>query len=367
MFATSKLGILIVDDSMTYRMILREVLRNTEGVELRATARDGLDALEKLASLDVDLVFLDVEMPKMNGFETLHAIRQQYPDLPVVMISGVSRRSADITIQALEAGALDFIQKPDTGDTHGNINALREKLQPIINVCLQDRPKRRPDMGSSHQTVEGKEASTAPAAPVDLIVIGVSTGGPQALMQLIPKLPNDLDIPILIVQHMPPLFTASLAESLNRASTLSVREASDGDILEPNTVFIAPGGSHMVLDVTGTSPLNRQYSLKLDDGPPENSCKPAVDTLFRSVANSFRGKILALILTGMGQDGKLGVSLLKQRGDCYCITQTKSSCVIYGMPRAVEESGLSDEQLELEAIPQRIKVLTTGKRRFANP
>jgi two-component system chemotaxis response regulator CheB len=196
-------------------------------------------------------------------------------------------------------------------------------------------------------------------AKVEVVAIGVSTGGPNALAKLVPKLPGDLGVPVVVVQHMPEDITVSLAASLSKRSTLNVREGADGDELRPNVVYLAPGGNHMVVerDESGGSLVSRR--IRLNNAPPENSCRPSVDVLFRSLVKAYDGDILAVIMTGMGGDGVKGVQTMKQKR-CYCLTQTEETCVVYGMPRSIDEANLSDEKVDLEYLAERIVTLVNG-------
>jgi two-component system, chemotaxis family, protein-glutamate methylesterase/glutaminase len=364
-----RLKVLIVDDTVVYRRILSEVLEGFPDVQVVGTAPHGRLALAKLESTPADLVLLDVEMPEMNGPETLREINQRFPGTSVVMISGANLSSADYTVRALELGALDFIRKPEGSDVEASRAELKDRMKPLLRLV---RTRMNMKLGGPTRTVSAPErtASQLVAVPeipirvvrqapnparIDVIGIGVSTGGPNALTEVIPLLPGDLPVPILLVQHMPPLFTASLAEHLNNRSALSVREARDGEPILPGHVLIAPGGMHMVvrrrMEADGNTPI-----VGLNENPPENSCRPSVDVLFRSLATQYDGNMLAVVMTGMGSDGCEGVRTMKRRG-CHCITQTEATCVVYGMPMAVDEAGLSDEQVNLNQIAHRITTL----------
>jgi two-component system chemotaxis response regulator CheB len=383
------LNVLVVDDSLTYRIILREVLRMIPNVQLAGTVSNGKIAMNQLNETQpnqpIDMVLLDLEMPEMDGLATLQAIRRQYPDIGVVMVSGANRHSADITIQALEAGALDFISKPEHEDSNQNVNALRNKLMDIIAMFRKARPaikkareKYGPPPSAPTATAPAAPPATAsveppptmrlvvpaPAKPVvptptripypfRALAIGISTGGPKALNELIPNLPGNLGVPVLLVQHMPPLFTQSLANSLNRISALTVKEAEEGEPVLANTVYIAPGGRHMTVVHQAGEGKSPRVVIKLTDDPPENSCRPAADVLFRSVAEVYQRHVLSVVMTGMGNDGALGVSAMKRHG-AYSLTQSEGSCVVYGMPKAVFDMGLSDEVLDLPELAPRI-------------
>ncbi|HBA84064.1 MAG TPA: chemotaxis response regulator protein-glutamate methylesterase [Verrucomicrobia bacterium] len=351
--------ILVVDDSVLYRKILAEIVHGLPEAQLIAMASGGAAALKRLAAAPLDLVLLDVFMPEMDGVETLAAIRRDFPEVAVIMIGGASTRDSDVIVQALEMGALDFIAKPEGADAEESQSALMEDIRRALRL-VQIRRHTRPAPRSS----ETEASPPAPAARTPMpstfewVLIGVSTGGPNALNAIIPRLPGDLGCPILLVQHMPSHFTASLAEHLERHSALAVREAVDNEPILPNTVYIAPGGRHMTVRNKAADPT--KFCIGLNDTPPVNSCRPAVDVLFRSAAAAARGGILAVILTGMGEDGAAGMAALKRRG-CYCLVQDEKTSVIYGMPRAVAERGLADEILPLDAIASRIETLVNKR------
>lgn len=371
---TERLNILIVDDNLIYRKFLARVIQDLEGVEIVSPAATGAIALKRMQRSPVDLVLLDLQMPEMNGLETLHRIRRDHPEVGVIMISGEFAPDADVVVKALQQGALDFLPKApmDTGNT---VLALRKHLGTLLHQFQGRRNLNRARQISSRGAarplpVEAAQAGLEPPAPlpfpassrdqtgrIDVVVIGASTGGPNALSEVIPRLPGDLGVPILVVQHMPSFLTCSLAKSLNDKSALQVHEAVEGEPLKPDTVYVAPGGRHLqVKPGAAERGTPRRRFLRLGDGPPENSVRPSADVLFRSVAEAFDGHVLAVIMTGMGNDGMKGVQALKS-GGCYCITQTAGSCVVYGMPRAVDEAGLSDESADLDELAGRIEAL----------
>jgi two-component system chemotaxis response regulator CheB len=360
--------VLIVDDTVTYRKILTDVLGAVPDTEVAGTAPSGAIALKKLAQGKIDVVLLDVHMPDMDGVETLKRIKKEFPAVAVVMVSGITTRSADTTIEALQIGAVDFIRKPDGPDAAANLAQLKNDIGAVVRLIKLKRITSNIGTGASHPGAvktslpPGKETSTS-FAPLPrsfgACVIGVSTGGPEALSKLIPALNGPFHAPILCVQHMPPMFTKSLAESLAKKSKIRVVEAIDDEIVEPGVMYFAPGGRHMVVRKT-----DGPVRIGVNDGPPENSCRPSVDVLFRSAASVYGDcGILGVVLTGMGNDGCNGVRSLKRRG-CYCITQSEHSCVVYGMPRAVDEAGLSDASMALEAIPFEIETLLKNGRRM---
>ena len=363
-----RLRVLIVDDTVVYRRILSDVVEAMDGVVLVGTAPHGRLALAKLEQAPADLVLLDVEMPEMDGLEALQEIRRRHPATSVVMISGASLSSAGTTMRCLELGALDFLRKPEGSDAEASRGELKEKLRPLlrhVQMRVNLRGSADRDGGSAAPGPQAHVAvpphSGAPPAPrpsrsapvpgrIDVVGIGVSTGGPNALAEVIPRLPADFPVPILLVQHMPPLFTDSLAEHLDQKSKVSVREARDGEPVVPGRVYIAPGGKHMVVRrlPDGEAPI-----IGLNENPLENSCRPSVDVLFRSMAAQYDGNMLAVVMTGMGTDGCEGVRAMKRRG-CQCLTQGEASCIVYGMPLSVDEAGLSDEQVPLDRLADRI-------------
>lgn len=367
------LKVMVVDDSLTYRSILKRLVENLAGVELIATASNGKIALAKVADYQPDLVLLDVTMPEMDGLTALKRIRAGFPAVHVVMVSSLSRDNADIVMQCLSSGAMEFVTKPIASKSMASASEeLRKELFPILNIVVakllvrrDKRPTPAPRSRSAHMTMPARLASgtVKPAAPAparvlqkpDLLLIASSTGGPVALSQVLKDMGAGLRVPILIVQHMPPVFTASLAAQLERSSGTSVKEAEEGDELIPGNVLLAPGGHHMTFENTGGKQV-----VALNDTPKVNGCRPAVDVLFSSVADCFHGRVLSLVLTGMGHDGANGVESLKRNnGGCACIVQDEASCVVYGMPRTVYERGLADEVLPLDAIGGRIRQLCT--------
>jgi two-component system chemotaxis response regulator CheB len=366
------LRVLIVDDTVVYRRILSDVVEGMSDVTLVGTAPHGRLALAKLEQTPADLVLLDVEMPEMNGLDTLREIRRRHPATSVVMISGANLSSAETTMRCLELGALDFLRKPEGADAEASRAELKEKLRPLVRH-VQTRinlrqgtgdqpgpapvpaPRAHPEPSHAAGLPAPRPARLAPVpARIDVVAIGVSTGGPNALAEVLPRLPADFPVPVLLVQHMPPVFTASLAEHLDHKSKVPVREARDGEPVLPGRVFIAPGGKHMVVRrVPDGEDGGSALIIGLNENPPENSCRPSVDVLFRSLAAQYDGNMLAVVMTGMGNDGCEGVRAMKRRG-CLCLTQSEATCIVYGMPLSVDEAGLSDEQLPLDRLADRI-------------
>lgn len=374
--ADQNLRVMVVDDTIVYRRILSSIIEALPGAELAATAPNGKIALAKMESIEVDLVLLDVEMPVLDGLKTLEVMHERFPDVGVIMISGANTSAAGITIRALEHGAIDFVSKPEGADPEESQRQLAQHIRRLVQLFqtrralrsgrragadrspaaagrIHERPVTVPPVrvvAPVAQAVPERYAGKRPTR-IELVVIGVSTGGPNALKELVPQLKADLNVPVLIVQHMPPLFTASLAESLGRKSVLPVREAREGELILPNTVLIAPGGKHMVIR---QDPAHGDgHIVALNENPPEQNCRPSVNVLFRSASTYFGGKILAVVMTGMGEDGCEGVRAMKRQG-CICLTQEESTCVVYGMPRAVDEAGLSDARVPLDQMAERI-------------
>lgn len=349
----NSLRVMVVDDTSLYRMLVTNALRDVEGVEVVGSASDGKAALGKIEQLKPDLITLDVEMPVMDGLTTLKHLRQQYPKIAVVMVSSLTQRGAETTLHALDLGAFDFVGKPDGNDVNANREALKSALKRVVQAFATRR---------SLQSLMGAR----PAAPVrvprkvtalekiEAVAIGISTGGPNALGEMVPMLPGDLGVPVLIVQHMPPRFTAALAATLDLKSSLKVVEGADGQKVEAGTVYIAPGGLHMKVKKRGTHTI-----LEMTQDPPEHHCRPAVDYLFRSVADVYGKSALGVIMTGMGSDGAKGLAVMKQKGS-HVLAQDEESCVVFGMPMEAIKAGVTDEQLPLGQIAARIASIVKG-------
>jgi two-component system chemotaxis response regulator CheB len=340
-----QLKVLIVDDSAIYRSLVQGCLREMPDVKCVGTAVDGKDAIAKAGELRPDLILLDVEMPVMGGVEAMPKLRSLVPDAGIIMVSSLTTNGANITMDALQAGAFDFVTKPQVKAGEDGFAALREPLSVVIDAFREGRAQRaRPTKAPPKpKQARGK----APA--IDVVAIGSSTGGPSALAELIPKLPADLRVPVLIVQHMPARFTASLATSLDRRSKLRVREAEEGRPLRAGEVLVAPGGKHLEVAMQDSEPFVRLTTAK-----PVNSFRPAVDVLFKSLADAVPGRALCIVMTGMGADGLEGVKAVRQKGG-WCIAQDQASCAVYGMPRSVIEGGEADEVVALDDLAARVQ------------
>jgi two-component system chemotaxis response regulator CheB len=363
--------VLVADDSVLFRRVISDALASLPDVEGVGSAPNGKLAVQRVRELKPDLLTLDIEMPEMDGIAVLQALRESREDTMVIVVSALTQRGGQLTMKALEKGASDFITKPDTGGAEASREIILKELAPRVRALAHRReirkilkdsprpmpPKPAPPAGKTMGT-ERVSKAPAPAAPLmkpEMVLIGVSTGGPNALAQVLPQIPGSIGVPLLVVQHMPPVFTQSLAESLSAKCSLRVREASHGERAEPNTVYIAPGGKQMRLAASAAG----IKTIEVTDDPPENNCKPAVDYLFRSAANRFPGRSMAVILTGMGSDGTLGLRLLKRHG-CYVIAQDEATSVVFGMPKAAIDAGVVDVVLPLDTIADRIVASVRG-------
>ncbi len=342
------INVLVVDDSAFMRKALSMMLESDPEIKVVDTARDGLDALEKVERLQPDVVTLDVEMPRMDGITALKRIMRDFPR-PVLMVSSLTKEGAETTIEALQAGAVDFIPK-QFSYVSLEITKIQEDLVAKVKTIARSRSRlfRRSAAGTTPAAaapVRTPATAGLGASDARLIAIGISTGGPFALQHVVPALPAELPVPVVIVQHMPPHFTRSLADRLNTLSPLRVVEAEAGMRLEAGTVFIAPGGLHLTFrQGPGGSVL-----LATPTEPATTLHRPSVDVMFTSANETFSGRVLAAVMTGMGRDGLEGARLIKRSGG-RLLAQDADSCVVYGMPRAVVEAGLADAVLPLDEI-----------------
>lgn len=351
--------VLVVDDAVVFRKGITDALSGDPEIQVIGTASNGKLALQKMALNLPDLVVLDVEMPEMDGLATVAEIRKLWPRLPVIMCSAHTTEGARVTLQALERGANDFVTKPVTSSMAESLAHFRHELIPRIKGNCRHLLG-NPESGVRPAVVLPSSAkiTPAPAKPavarplgdhrIDLVVIGVSTGGPNALAEVIPLLPGDLPVPVLIVQHMPAMFTKLLAERLGSKAALKVEEATAGATAQAGQVWIAPGGHHLTVTRVGS-----EFRLALNDEPPENSCRPAADVLFRSASLACGSTTLAVVLTGMGEDGLIGCRLIHQAGG-QVIVQDKDTSVVWGMPGAVAKAGLADKQIAIKDVANEI-------------
>jgi two-component system, chemotaxis family, protein-glutamate methylesterase/glutaminase len=351
--------VLVVDDSAVVRRLLGRFLDEEDDFEVVGKARNGEHALARVAELKPDVVTMDVEMPVLDGVEAVRRLRVDHPRLPIVMVSSHTERGSKAALEALMAGATAYVSKRSEegeglkGIVHGELAPrLREAWRAVRGLSM---PEPVSQVSHGPRLVAPTILEQAPwrqrgprGRRIDAVLIGSSTGGPNALAQVLPDLPGDLGVPVLIVQHMPPRFTRLLADRLDGSVPLHVREGQAGDPVEPGLVYIAPGGYHMRVRRAGD-----RVSLTLDREPPVHSCRPAVDCLFGSAVDVWGGRLLACVLTGMGADGRDGARRIHGAGG-YVIAQDEATSVVWGMPRAVHEAGVADEVLPLEAVAEAI-------------
>jgi two-component system, chemotaxis family, protein-glutamate methylesterase/glutaminase len=359
MTAESRTRILIVDDSAVMRSLLRAVIASDSTLEVAGTAADGVSALQAVESLRPHLVMLDVEMPVMDGVATLRELRARGHRVPVIMCSSLTQRGARVTIEALASGASDYVTKPaGQPDREAGIRALAQELIPKITaltrrILPEQSPGARLRFGSPLSA-----ATLPPGSAPKVVAIGVSTGGPAALDRVLPAFPGSFPLPILVVQHMPELFTRLLAERLNGHCPLNVREAAEGDPVVPGTIFVARGDWHM--EVLAGASSSAAATLHLTQGPPENHCRPAVDVMFRTAAAVYGGGVVAAVLTGMGSDGLAGSRLLRAAGSTV-LAQDQATSAVWGMPGVVATAGLANRVLPLDAIgPEMVRLGTSA-------
>jgi two-component system chemotaxis response regulator CheB len=377
--------ILVVDDSAVMRSLLRSVVHTDKRLEVIGTAADGVSALRAIESLRPDLVLLDVEMPGMDGLSTLKQIKAGARRIPVIMCSSLTHRGARVTIDALASGAADYVAKPaGQASREAAIQTLAHDLIPKI-VALTAAPAHLLATPAPRSLIFGampqpalplpnllapRVAAAAPfpvaAGNPSVVVIGVSTGGPAALDELLPALPANFPIPVLVVQHMPPLFTRLLAERLNERCALHVLEPDSGEVIRPGAVYIARGDWHLTVvgsDRQLAPPVNQAvHMLRLTQDAPENHCRPSVDVLFRTAVAAYGSRVLAVVLTGMGSDGLSGCRLVRECGGTV-IVQDQATSAVWGMPGAVAQAGLAHRILPLKDIaPEILRLAGRGQR-----
>ncbi len=371
--------VLVVDDTVTYRAIITKALEGIPSVEVVGAAANGKIALQKIDQFQPDILTLDVEMPEMDGLDVLRRLRDMKSDIGVIMLSAFTTEGAKATVEALNLGAFDFVVKPNGADADANAGKLRQELRLKIEAFVKAREIRNILHGGTVAR-PGAAVSVAPASrqaaavgahhlspwsdqpahalwlteQIEVVALGISTGGPQALMRLLPQLPANFAVPMLIVQHMPPIFTKSLADDLDRRCKLRVAEAVDGQAVASGTILIAPGGRQMKVERAGAARV-----VRITTDPPENSCSPSVDYLFRSVADAYGRKALGVLMTGMGSDGAAGCRLLHQRG-APLLAQNEASCVVFGMPREPIQEGIA-KAVPLESMADEI-IQLVGRR-----
>ncbi|MGB9792048.1 MAG: protein-glutamate methylesterase/protein-glutamine glutaminase [Thermacetogeniaceae bacterium] len=352
---------LIVDDSAFMRKLLTDILKSEPSIDVVGTARNGIDALKKIRELRPDVVTLDIEMPVMDGLTTLQRIMQEYP-LPVIIVSSLTQKDAEITIQALQQGAVDFIAKP-SGKISSFFADVKEELvskiktAASIDISKAVAPSPLPTFTKPlYNSNVSFSSNVQKQTKKKLVLIGTSTGGPQALQAVLPKLPKNIPAAILIVQHMPAGFTKSLANRLDQISEIYVKEAEDGEPAVDGTAYIAPGDYHMVIEPS----QDKELLLRLTKEEPVNGHRPSVDVLMKSAAKIDGCELIGVIMTGMGYDGREGVRALKEKG-AKVIAQDASTSVVFGMPKAIIEAKLADYIVPLPLIGHEIRRLVEQK------
>jgi two-component system, chemotaxis family, protein-glutamate methylesterase/glutaminase len=367
------LSVVVIDDSAFMRKSISMMLESDPTIKVVATARDGQDGVQKVKQFKPDIVTLDVEMPVMDGITALKTIMRECPT-PVLMISSITTEGAKVTLDALTAGAIDFIAK-DRSFVSVQISGIRDELLAKVHEITSSRLVQL-SMRRVHRSADAKPSPSAPAAtshaPVPsrsisknyvsrnknelkAVVLGISTGGPFALLQMLPKIRGNFPLPIAIVQHMPPNFTRSMAERLDAQCELSVREAVDGDVMKAGSVLIAPGGQHMVFQQRGDT-----ISARITSEPKSTLYKPCADIMMLSAVETFRSGLFGVIMTGMGKDGLEGLRAIKQNSG-YVLAQDEESCVVYGMPKAAVDDGIADAIVPLDGIAEAITHIVSGK------
>ena len=349
-----KKNILVVDDSALMRRVICDIINSDSNFQAKDVCKDGLEAYERLKTTTYDGVVLDVNMPRMDGLQLLEKLQQENIKANVIMVSTLTTKDAEVTILAMERGAIDFVTKPtNIAEAKGEDfkKALLDVLTAVLNSRLYSRTAR------SAAPVTSKPAASlnftrmkAGAGKNKLVALACSTGGPKALQSVIPFLPKNLDAPMVLVQHMPAGFTKSMADRLNETSAIAVKEAEDGDKLEKGHIYVAPGGRHMeVVKCTDGS-----HKIKLNDMPAIGGLRPCANITYDSLSNCGFDEVVCVVLTGMGADGTNGILSLGHHKPIHVISQSAETCVVYGMPKAIEESGIVDEVVPLEKVAETI-------------
>lgn len=365
------ISVLVVDDSALMRNLITKIVESTPGLVVADKAMNGIFALQKIPRCDPDVIVLDIEMPEMNGIEFLKERKRLKMDIPVVILSSVAKKGAEITMEALSLGASDFITKP-SGSTSSDIHTVAQDLGRLL-LTFGSQYKKRKGKSSPNYRYEAPEyffdqqdASHPPPEPaiqknivplrktesIEIIAIGISTGGPNALRDVFSRIDKNLKQAILVVQHMPPGFTEEFAKSLARICPLEVKEAAEGDLVKPGRILIAQGDRHLTVERKHLATI-----AHINEDPAENGHRPSADVLFRSVAKEFGNHSLAIIMTGMGRDGARELGSIYREGG-YTIGQDEASCVVYGMPKVAFEYGFVHEQVSLARMAERIGEIT---------
>lgn len=358
------ISVLVADDSALVRRLVSGVLNDAPDIQVVGVAHNGAQAIERIEALKPDLLTLDIEMPVMDGLTAMREIHRKFPRLPVIMVSTLTQQGAAVTLDALAAGARDYVTKPTNSASLANsLDELREQLIPRVRALTSRRsplPPPRQPAATPRGPAPTHTKRTASTRPTQVLAIGSSTGGPDALARVLGSITERPAVPIVAVQHMPPVFTAMLAQRLSRLGPIEVREAGDGQLLEPGVMYLAPGGRHLEVAKRGAAVVTH-----LHDKDPENYSRPSVDVLFRSVAAVYPGSAIGVILTGMGHDGRDGCALMGADGSLI-VAQDQQSSVVWGMPGAVAEAGLADVILDVEKVgpflTERLRAAGAGRR-----
>lgn len=352
---TKLVRVLVADDSAFMRTAITRMIESDSGLRVAAIAQSGQEALDKAKTLKPDVITLDVEMPGMNGLDTLRHIMKECPT-PVIMVSSLAQEGAEVTLEALEIGAFDYVPK-QSSFVSLDIVKIREDLISKIKAAAESK-KRRPMIAVSRAKPPKRETVlTAPKNAATIVALGTSTGGPKALQEMLPLLPEDLNVPVLIVQHMPPGFTGPFARRLDGMCKINVREAIQEEEIQPGVIYIAPAGQHMTVYRRGTS----KVALRLGQTPAGLLHMPSVDVTMNSVAEVFRSLTLGVIMTGMGADGAKGMETIKREGG-FNVGQDEASCTVYGMPRSAAEAGVLHRVVPLLQIPEQIMQIAHYKK-----
>ncbi|MDE6663798.1 MAG: chemotaxis-specific protein-glutamate methyltransferase CheB [Lachnospiraceae bacterium] len=349
-------NILVVDDSALMRRVICDIIESDERFHVQDKATNGLEALDLICSKSYDAVILDVNMPRMNGLELLQELQKRKISANIMMVSTDTMEGAKTTLDALELGAMDFVHKPGNA-MDCRTEDFKDRLLNVLTAVSDSKMKM-----NVFQKLPTSRIQTAPRKTVDvprrsipmvsgskIVAIASSTGGPKALQSVVPKLPGNLKVPVVIVQHMPAAFTASLAERLDSLSELHVKEAAEGDVLEAGNVYIAKGGKHLNIVMT-----SGKYTIHYTDEPNREGVKPCANYMYESLRDSKFDEIVCVVMTGMGADGTKGIINLKEKKKLHVIAQESSTCAVYGMPRSVVNAGLADQIVPLEQIAQEI-------------
>ncbi len=346
-----QVNVLVVDDSAFMRRVISDILNSDPQINVMDTAKNGVEAIEKISALHPDVVTLDVEMPVMDGLTCLKEILKKRK-MPIIMLSGLTKEGADATLQALENGAIDFITKPTNIFSMSGEEKKREVIEKVKmakNTVVREQNSNSTVISRRQKPIE-RQPNTCSDIKY-LVAIGTSTGGPRALQDVIPVIPGDAPAAFFVVQHMPAGFTKSLAERLNNLSEVTVKEAEDMEPVQPGFVYVAPGDYHMLVERTGT---DRCLRIKLNQNPSVGGHRPSVNVMMNSVADTGLNNVAGVIMTGMGGDGSEGIRNIKAKNKGYIIAQDEKSCVVYGMPKVAVQTGVVDIVVPLKEITREI-------------